>query len=95
MKDKFNIGISRKNLLTRPNSDFLAKLSELTRSTLTDEEWFEIHKTRFAVNIIENNIIQGQIMVSDMPSLWIRICTKIRNMSVSDRKGRGEILLVM
>lgn len=68
VKDKFNIGISRKNLLTRPNSDFLAKLSELTRSTLTDEEWFEIHRTRSAVNIIENNIIQGQIVVSDMPT---------------------------
>ncbi len=67
VKDKFNIGISRKNLLTRPNSDFLAKLSELTRSNLTDDEWFGINGTRPAVNIIENNIIQGQILISDMP----------------------------
>lgn len=68
VKDKFNIGTSRKNLLTRPNSDFLAKLSALTRSGLTDDEWFEINGIGDAVRVIENNIIQGKVSVSDMPA---------------------------
>lgn len=68
VKDKFNIGMSRKNLLTRPNSDFLAKLSALTRSGLTDDVWLEISGMGDAVNIIENNIIQGKVSVSDMPA---------------------------
>ncbi len=68
VKDKFNIGMSRKNLLTRPNSDFLAKLSALTRSGLTDDVWLEISGMGDAVSIIENNIIQGKVSVSDMPA---------------------------
>lgn len=68
LKDKFNLNATQKNLLTRPNSDFLTKLSGITQNNFTDDEWHMINSTQPAVNIIENNIISGQISVSDMPA---------------------------
>lgn len=68
LKDKFNINTVQKNLLTRPNSDFLAKLSSIPRRDLMDSEWFMINRAQSAVHIIENNIIGGQVSVSEMPS---------------------------
>ena len=69
LKDKFNLGTVQKNLLTRPNSDFLTKLSGITgddRSDAKKENLF--NRTQAAVRIIEKNIIKGQVSVSDLPA---------------------------
>ncbi|MDE7414891.1 MAG: ATP-binding protein [Lachnospiraceae bacterium] len=68
LREKFNFDTTQKNLLTRPNSDFLIKLSELTKSDLTDKEWRRSNRTQSAVRIIESNIIEGKISISDMPA---------------------------
>lgn len=67
LKDKFNLDTAQKNLLTRPNSDFLTGLSGIGPKTLTDDDWDIINRTQSAVSIIENNIVGGQVSFSDMP----------------------------
>lgn len=60
MQDKFNLDDSDKNLLTRPNSDFLTRLSRMTRQ----RENGEYQKI---VDFIEQNVINGHIAVSELP----------------------------
>lgn len=61
MRDKFNLKETEKNLLTRPNSDFLTCLSGIS-----------VQKQRLfyqkLVTFIENHLICGHISVSDMPT---------------------------
>lgn len=67
LKDKFNLDTMPKNLLTRPNSDFLMKLSELTGNHMMNEETEQINRIQPAIDIIENNIVKGHVTISDMP----------------------------
>lgn len=66
LKDKFNLSTMPKNLLTKPNSDFLTKLSQITDRRFKDEHMASA--TQAAVSIIEENIIEGKVSVSDMPA---------------------------
>lgn len=68
IKDKFNLRTTQKNLLTKPNSDFLAKLSGITESELTGGERQMINRTQPAIDIIENKIIGGKVSISNMPA---------------------------
>lgn len=61
MQDKFNLEDSDKNLLTRPNSDFLTRLSSMTRQR-------ENEKYQDIVNFIEQHVINGHITVSELPT---------------------------
>lgn len=61
MNDKFNFQETDKNLLTRPNSDFLTSLSSMNTQMPT-EEFEEI------VKFIEKDLIHGHISVSDLPA---------------------------
>lgn len=61
MTDKFNYQETDKNLLTRPNSDFLTNLSSMNTQKLR-ERFLDI------VEFIEKNIICGHISVSDLPA---------------------------
>lgn len=67
LKDKFNLDTMPKNLLTRPNSDFLMKLSELTGNHMMHEETGQINHIQPAIDIIENKIVKGHVTISDMP----------------------------
>lgn len=61
LRDKFNVKETEKNLLTRPNSDFLANLSEISA-----QKQRLIHQE--LVSFIENNLISGHISMSNMPT---------------------------
>lgn len=61
MSDKFNFQEADKNLLTRPNSDFLTNLSSMNTQKLKE-------KFQEMVEFIERNIIHGHISVSDLPA---------------------------
>lgn len=69
LKDKFNLNTAQKNLLTRPNSDFLTKLSGIAGNNHSDAKSESLfNRTQAAVRIIEKNIIKGQVSVSDLPA---------------------------
>lgn len=63
MQDKFNVEEDKneKNLLTRPNSDFLTRLSSMSTQR-QNEEYQSI------VEFIEKRVINGHIAVSDLPA---------------------------
>lgn len=61
MRDKFNYKEREENLLTRPNSDFLTRLSSISMQE-------EQSQYKSIVKFIEKHIINGQIAVSDMPT---------------------------
>ncbi|MCD7812814.1 MAG: ATP-binding protein [Lachnospiraceae bacterium] len=61
IEDKFNLKTSGKNLLTRPNSDFLKGLSSIQ----VEEEWDGYSD---CIEFIENKILCGSIEVSQLPS---------------------------
>lgn len=63
MEDKFNVQRDKteKNLLTRPNSDFLTRLS-----SMSTQSWHEEYQD--IVEFIEKNVINGHIAVSDLPA---------------------------
>ncbi len=61
MQDKFNYKEREQNLLTRPNSDFLTRLSSMTMQ----REHFGYDAI---IEFIEEHIITGRITVSDMPT---------------------------
>lgn len=67
IKHKFNLDSMPKNLLTRPNSDFLMKLSELTGNDMMRDEAERNNHIQSAIDIIENNIVKGHVTISDMP----------------------------
>lgn len=61
MQDKFNLDVSDKNLLTRPNSDFLRRLSSMSTQSI-NTEYQDI------VDFIERRVINGHIAVSELPT---------------------------
>lgn len=61
MSDKFNFQETDKNLLTRPNSDFLISLSSMNTQMPTED-------FRGIVEFIEKDLIHGHISVSDLPA---------------------------
>lgn len=61
MQEKFTLETSNKNLLTKPNSDFLRELSSMN---VTEEK----KKFQKLVEFIENNVITGHISASQTPA---------------------------
>lgn len=61
MQNKFNLDENDKNLLTRPNSDFLTRLSGMTIQK-QNSEYEDI------VDFIEKNVINGHVAVSELPT---------------------------
>lgn len=61
MQDKFNLQKKEKNLLTKPNSDFLTRLSSM--SAIDDECAYQD-----IVRFIEEQVISGHISVSELPT---------------------------
>lgn len=61
MKDKFNLQSTDKNLLTRPNSDFLSALGSMAMEN-------EQQLYRSVIEFIEDKIISGHISVSKLPA---------------------------
>lgn len=61
MQDKFNLQETSKNLLTKPNSDFLTVLSQLDTQE-PREEYGEI------VEFIEQQVIHGRVRRTEFPS---------------------------
>lgn len=61
MSDKFNFQETDKNLLTRPNSDFLTNLSSMNTQILKE-------KFQEVVEFVERDIIHGHISVSELPA---------------------------
>lgn len=61
MQNKFNLDENDKNLLTRPNSDFLTRLSGMTIQK-QNSEYDDI------VDFIERNVINGHVAVSELPT---------------------------
>lgn len=61
MQDRFNLKAGAKNLLTRPNSDFLAALSSMTIKK-------EQNAYQSIIEFIEKHIIIGKISMSNMPT---------------------------
>lgn len=61
MQNKFNLDENDKNLLTRPNSDFLTRLSGMTIQK-QNSEYDDI------VDFIEKNVINGHVAVSELPT---------------------------
>ncbi len=61
MQDKFNLQETNKNLLTKPNSDFLTALSQLD-SREPEEEHLDI------VEFIEQQVIHGHVKRTELPS---------------------------
>lgn len=61
MQDKFNLQETSKNLLTKPNSDFLTALSQL--DTLKPREEY-----REIVEFIEQQVIHGRVRRTELPS---------------------------
>lgn len=61
MQDKFNLNETEKNLLTRPNSDFLTMLSSMSveRQNIIYDD---------VIAFMEQNVITGHVTVSDLPS---------------------------
>jgi len=60
LDDKFNVGKTTKNLLTRPCSEFLSQLSSISKKNINK-------KYSDVVDFIENNIIDGTIKVDEAP----------------------------
>ena len=60
LDDKFNAGETRKNLLTRPCSEFLTNISSVSKEDLV-EEYKDI------VDFIEENIIGGKVEIVEAP----------------------------
>lgn len=61
MKEKFSLEKSKKNLLTKPTSDFLGELSSM--QTVEEEKRFEK-----VIQFIEDKLIAGHVNVSDAPT---------------------------
>lgn len=61
MQDKFNLDENDKNLLTRPNSDFLTRLSRITIQNKSSEY-------QDTIDFIEKNVINGHVAVSELPT---------------------------
>ncbi len=61
IQNQFNYEEEEKNLLTRPVSNFLARLSSLS---ITEENY----RYKDILDLIESNMLRGKIQVSDLPS---------------------------
>lgn len=61
MEDKFSMETSDKNLLTKPTSEFLTRLSSMTMQKESDA-YKEI------IEFIESRLINGHINISDLPT---------------------------
>lgn len=61
LDEKFNIGVSKKNLLTRPCSDFLIQLSTLSATNM-NKEYQDV------IDFIEEQIVDGKVYMNELPS---------------------------
>lgn len=75
MQDRFNLKAGVKNLLTRPNSDFLSALSSMT---IKEEQ----EAYRSIIRFIEKHIISGKISMSNTPTQDILYIPEGENMQL-------------
>lgn len=70
VEDKFNLGETKKNLLTKPCSDFLVRLSKV----VAEDE----HSLNFQdiIEFIEEHILSGRIYISSAPSAEVSYIPK-------------------
>lgn len=61
LEDKFSEGVTNKNLLTRPNSDFLTALSSMSMEESTQQYGK-------CIEFIEKQLINGRVDISDLPT---------------------------
>ena len=67
VKDAINFKIMHKKILTRPDINFFEKLNTVAKNGLTVDVSYINGSIQNAISIIEKNIIEGDILVSDIP----------------------------
>lgn len=84
MEDKFSTDDTERTMLTRPNSDFLTKLGSMSMQKKTD-------RYNDIINLIENDILMGQISVSELPSHDLMYTPKGNRAPISMHVSSGVV----